>query len=171
MAKTKETAKKAVKPKKTAKAKPQKAASPRPKTTAKKKAVTTTKKTTAKKPKTAVNKENQKQETSKLDDINPLSFLFCVFCRERPDEANKRLIVGPGNIGICDQCVAVCAKILLSEEYEYEKNPSLNKKSKQEIQPIYWRKRLTEILAIPPEQLSQKEKSKPAKSQIKKDNN
>lgn len=40
-----------------------------------------------------------------------LQILVCWFCGKNAN-AVKRLILGPMNIGICDECVAVCDEIL-----------------------------------------------------------
>jgi hypothetical protein len=39
----------------------------------------------------------------------------CAFCG-KPREAVRRLIVGPGRVCICNDCVAVCNEIIAGEE-------------------------------------------------------
>ena len=46
---------------------------------------------------------------------------YCSFCHKSPDEVNK-LIVGPGSIYICDECVDVC-KRMLDEERAADPTP------------------------------------------------
>jgi hypothetical protein len=99
MAKTKETTKKTVIPKKTPKAKPKKAAVSKPKTTVKKKAVTTTKKKTSK------------------QEIKP-SELYCAFCGNIPKDT-RSLLGTPKKIFICDECIDEFNKVLLSQDKEY----------------------------------------------------
>ena len=41
----------------------------------------------------------------------------CSFCAKSADLA-RRLIAGPNDIYICDECIEVCRKILYEEEYE-----------------------------------------------------
>jgi len=99
MAKAKETAKKAVKPKTTPKAKPKKAAVSKPKTTAKKKAVTTPKKKTNK------------------SDIKP-SEIYCAYCGNTPE--NVRSLLGTSKkIFICDECIEEFNKVLFEQDKEY----------------------------------------------------
>jgi hypothetical protein len=99
MVKAKETAKKAVKPKKTAKAIPKKAAVSKPKTTAKKKAITTTKKKTSK------------------PEIKP-SEIYCAYCGNTPE--NVRSLLGTSKkIFICDECIEEFNKVLFEQDKEY----------------------------------------------------
>jgi ATP-dependent Clp protease ATP-binding subunit ClpX len=42
---------------------------------------------------------------------------ICSFCGKSADMA-KRLIAGPNDVFICDECVEVCRKILSEEEHE-----------------------------------------------------
>jgi len=42
---------------------------------------------------------------------------ICSFCGKSADMA-RRLIAGPGDVYICDECIEVCRKILYEEEYE-----------------------------------------------------
>ncbi|MDR2518021.1 MAG: ATP-dependent Clp protease ATP-binding subunit ClpX [Spirochaetaceae bacterium] len=42
---------------------------------------------------------------------------FCSFCGKSADMA-RRLIAGPNDVFICDECVDVCRKILLEEDHE-----------------------------------------------------
>ena len=44
---------------------------------------------------------------------------FCSFCG-KPAEQSRRMVAGPDNIYICNQCVAVCQSILEDEELELE---------------------------------------------------
>ena len=99
MVKSKDTAKKVVKPSKTPKAKPKKAAVSKPKTTAKKKAVTTTKKKVSK------------------PDIKP-SEMYCAYCGNTPE--NVRSLLGTSKkIFICDECIEEFNKVLFEQDKEY----------------------------------------------------
>jgi hypothetical protein len=40
--------------------------------------------------------------------------VFCSFCG-KSSEDSRRMIAGPNNVNICDECVEVCNKILLEE--------------------------------------------------------
>jgi hypothetical protein len=40
---------------------------------------------------------------------------FCSFCKTSSKE-RFRLIAGPANIFICDECIAVCLKILMQDD-------------------------------------------------------
>ena len=42
-------------------------------------------------------------------------FRYCSFCR-KPSETRKRLVAGPNNIFICDECIEVCVAILLEDD-------------------------------------------------------
>ena len=42
----------------------------------------------------------------------------CSFCNKTQDQVRK-MIAGPGNVYICDECVDICADII-EEEYEEE---------------------------------------------------
>ena len=44
---------------------------------------------------------------------------FCSFCG-KPAEQSRRMVAGPDNIYICNQCVAVCQSILEDDEMELE---------------------------------------------------
>jgi len=99
MAKAKDMAKKAVKPKKTAKGKPSKAAVSKPKTAVKKKTVSTAKSRTSK------------------QEIKP-SEIYCVFCGKTPEEV-RSLLGTPKKIFICDECIDEFNKVLLSQDKEY----------------------------------------------------
>ncbi|MBQ8560526.1 MAG: AAA family ATPase, partial [Spirochaetaceae bacterium] len=44
---------------------------------------------------------------------------FCSFCG-KPAEQSRRMVAGPDNIYICNQCVAVCQSILDDDEMELE---------------------------------------------------
>ena len=50
-----------------------------------------------------------------LDDV-----IFCSFCGRLKQEVNK-LIEGPDGIYICDECVEICHKIMLGDEYPRKK--------------------------------------------------
>lgn len=40
--------------------------------------------------------------------------LYCSFCAKSQHDVGK-LIAGPAHVGICDECVALCATIVLAE--------------------------------------------------------
>ena len=44
---------------------------------------------------------------------------FCSFCG-KPAEHNRRMVAGPSDVFICNQCVAVCQSILEDEELDLE---------------------------------------------------
>lgn len=43
--------------------------------------------------------------------------LFCSFCGKSKDEVD-RLIKGPGNVGICDECVSICQELVVDKADE-----------------------------------------------------
>jgi hypothetical protein len=80
---------------------------PEPKTAPKTKTAKPSRRTT---PKTA------KAAPKKSKDVSPPPvFRYCSFCR-KPQETRKRLIAGPNNIFICDECVEVCVSVLFEED-------------------------------------------------------
>jgi hypothetical protein len=42
---------------------------------------------------------------------------YCSFCG-KSSEASKRLIAGPNNVFICDECVEVCVAVLFEDDRE-----------------------------------------------------
>jgi len=78
----------------------------------------------------------QEPETDKQKNI-PFPFSpFCSFCGKSA-YLRKRLIAGPSNIFICDECIEVCVDILLDEEKNY---PNDDVK-------LEWAKRMRKILS------------------------
>ena len=57
------------------------------------------------------------------NDGNPM--LYCSFCGKSQEQV-KRLIIGPKDIHICDECIGVCSEIIEEENeglaMEYEDN-------------------------------------------------
>jgi hypothetical protein len=93
----------------------------------------------------------QKKKSSKIipkakDKVKFPLYCYCSFCR-KPSESVKRLITGPNNIFICDNCLEIGVRILLEDDYED------------------WKNRLTSILAK-----KQKEVEKSNKRKVKKTN-
>jgi len=63
-------------------------------------------------------KKPPKPTINKHEEINPSKFYYCSFCR-KPSEQSRRLIAGPNNIFICDECVEVCVTVLYQENKKY----------------------------------------------------
>ncbi len=63
------------------------------------------------------------------------AIIKCSFCG-KPQETVKKIIAGPNNIYICDECVSVCQNIMdaeMFENYEDEENTSTDIPSPEEI--------------------------------------
>jgi len=70
-----------------------------------------------------------KASTEKTDEP-PEVIRYCSFCG-RPSSETRRLIAGPNDIFICEECVEVCVKILY------------------QVSPTEWNKLLLKIIADP----------------------
>ena len=47
----------------------------------------------------------------------------CSFCNKAQEQVRK-IIAGPNDVYICDECVDICAEIMEEEFQDYEKNDS-----------------------------------------------
>ncbi len=68
----------------------------------------------------------------------PASTLYCSFCFKSQHEV-KTLIVGPANIFICDECVALCNEIIAGRQLKVAKTSSDDLPTErllQRLQPI-----------------------------------
>jgi|SRR5579872_2613847 ATP-dependent Clp protease ATP-binding subunit ClpX len=68
----------------------------------------------------------------------PASTLYCSFCFKSQHEV-KTLIVGPANIFICDECVALCNEIIAGRQPKVAKTSSDDLPTErllQRLQPI-----------------------------------
>jgi len=77
------------------------------------------------KPKAAVPKKPVKAakkppnaDTPKKEETPPKKEYYCSFCRKSSEHA-RRLIAGPNNIFICDECVSVCVAILYEDDKDF----------------------------------------------------
>ena len=48
------------------------------------------------------------------------SSVCCSFCK-KPQNLVRKLIAGPDNVFICDECTALCSEIVAEESYYEEK--------------------------------------------------
>ena len=55
-----------------------------------------------------------------------IELIFCSFCGRLRQEVNK-LIEGPDDIMICDECVEACHKIIMDDDYKVEEKTNKNK--------------------------------------------
>jgi len=68
---------------------------------------------------TKTGKKSIKTANFKQKEATPLpKLLYCSFCRKSSDTM-RRLIAGPNNIFICDECIEVCNAILLDESKKF----------------------------------------------------
>ena len=80
---------------------------------------TKSRKTVAPKPESAPNKRTVKNKAKiqKKHDEPPPQLFYCSFCR-KPSNQARRLIAGPNNFFICDECIDICNSILLEVDIE-----------------------------------------------------
>ena len=76
---------------------------------------TKAKKAVTLKPKTAGKPKTAKTTSKKID---PTIIRFCSFC-EKPSDSARRLIAGPKDIFICDECIMVCNCIFLQDDIKF----------------------------------------------------
>jgi hypothetical protein len=70
-------------------------------------------------------KKSIKPETSNKKEVSAPKIYFCSFCG-KSSETRRRLIAGPNNAFICDECVEVCNAIFLDEDKEFWKERLIN---------------------------------------------
>ncbi|GBU28974.1 ATP-dependent protease [Treponema sp. R8-4-B8] len=75
-------------------------------------------KATSKKKTVNAREKQSKPITSKQKDVPASKIYYCSFCGKSSD-TRRRLIAGPNNVFICDECVEVCNAILLDEDKEF----------------------------------------------------
>lgn len=59
-----------------------------------------------------------KAKSRKPKKAAPPELIYCSFCHKSA-ETQKRLIAGPNNIFICDECVEVCVSILFEGDKDF----------------------------------------------------